>query len=258
MIGAPGTPPTFFDWLDRLSTTYMRGALSAGWYNITLSLVGNQAVESWILACRMHLLDDPESPDDVLPILALDRGLQAYVNETPAQHRARLLDAWNIYPEGGTEEVIEKQLLAAGYGPSSFLGDFGDTTVSFGDPYYFRDRGCYVEFRPTMSGPRGEPAPYRTQFWIVMNTGFHPVTGLPLPWGDWDWGDLSDGVWSYPGLTQDVQRTLLGIVKKWKPSDHVFRGFTFLISNIAFKDPSVTFGDTTLLFGGALEWLVSA
>lgn len=251
------SPPTFIDWLDRLSTSWMRGPVASGWYGVTLALQANEAVESWLLACRMHLLDDPESPDDVLPIIAQDRQLPRYPLETADQHRTRLIDAWNIYQEAGTEEVIEKQILAAGYGPTEFLGEWGNPNVTFGDPtYVWADRGAYVEFRPNEPGPRGEAAPYASQFWIVFATGFHPITGLPNPWGSWTWGDtepLVHGVWTYYGYTPDFQRTILGIVKKWKPCDHVFRGMTFMISNIPWGDVSTSWGDATVLWGGALS-----
>src|SRR5690348_6886634 len=99
--------PTFDDWLDQRSTTWMRSPLSGGWFGVTLAVTGNQAIESWIVAARMHLLDDPQSPDDVLPVIAQDRKLPRYPLETDDQHRQRLIDAWDIYELAGTEAVIE-------------------------------------------------------------------------------------------------------------------------------------------------------
>ncbi len=243
---------TFSEWLalKRLPRYFTNPKIS-GFVGVTLGLTADEAAETQILACRMHLLDDPESPDDVLPYLARDRKLPRYPGETAAQHRARLIAAWEIYDETGTEEVIEKQLLAAGYGPDVFIGDFGNPDVAFGDPqYFFADRGAYVDFRPDETGPRGEAPPYRTQFWVVFGEGFHPVVGPPIPWGDFVWGDTSVGVWGPQGYDREFQQTIEGIVRKWKPHDYVFRGFTFVINNIPFGDESVSFGDETIIFGG--------
>ena len=242
---------------QRRSAYWMLGDLSAGWWCVLVSLPGDEAAEAWSLCCRMPLLADEESPDDVLPVVALDRKLPRYPLESPAQHRARLIDAWSIYEYAGTEYVIETQLRAAGYGPTDLIGDFGNPDIVFGDTdYFFGDLGAFVQFRPAATGPRGEPAPYRTQFWVVFNEGFHPVTGGAAPWGSWTWGDTwvdppGSGVWALEGLGVDDYRTIIGIVKKWKPVDHVLRGFLFIINNIDFGDTGVTFGDTGILFGGA-------
>src|SRR6185436_9916598 len=92
--------------------------LSSGWFGVLVGLTGDTAGEAWSLCARMHLLADPESPDDILPIAARDRRLPRYPLESAAQHRARLIDAWNIYKGGGSEESIATQLRAAGYGPT--------------------------------------------------------------------------------------------------------------------------------------------
>lgn len=251
------TPPTFTDWLAQRSTTWMLQPLSSAWYGITLEITGNEAVDGWLTAARMHLLDDTESPDDVLPLLAQDRKLPRYPLETAAQHRARLMDAWAIYDIEGTEAVIETQLRGAGYGPTTLIGEYGNPDVAYGDPqFFYGDLGAYVEFRTLEPGPRGESAPYRTQFWVVFNEGFHPVTGPPKPWGTWTWGDTwidVPGVWAPTGLTVDFYRTVMGIVMKWKPSDHVFRGFTFVVSDVPYGDTGVTYGDSTVMYGGSIN-----
>src|SRR5690348_12842988 len=111
--------------------------LAAAFMGITLGVTADQQVEAWVLAARMHLLDDTESPDDALPVIGRDRRLPQYHLETSAAYRERLKAAWEIYEEGGTEEVIEKQILAAGWGPGVFIGEFGNPAVAFGDPQYY-------------------------------------------------------------------------------------------------------------------------
>lgn len=232
------------------SPGYMRTPISSGFFGVVFGMTADEAVESWMLACRMPLLLDPQSPDDVLPYIAEDRRLPRYSTETAAQHRQRLWDAWNIYLEAGCEEAIEKQILAAGWGPDVFLGDY-KSDVPYKSDYFYKDRGAFVEFRPDATGPRGESPPYRTQFWVVFNEGFHPVTGLPIPWGQFVWGDTSEGVWGPRGYSRTFAKEIIGIIKKWKPSDHVFRGFTFIINNIPYKSDILYKSD--VVYKGAIE-----
>ena len=250
-------PGTFRGLVELRSPSWLRGDSTSALFQIAFGLTADECAESIGIACRMHLLDDPESPDDILPVIGQDRGLPQYAGETAAAYRQRLIDAWAIYPHSGSSEVIEEQILAAGYGPTTFLGDWGNPDVAWGDSTYFwGDLGAYIEFRPYALGPRGEAAPYATQFWLVFNTGFHPVTGPPAPWGSWTWGDTwltVSGVWAPQGMTADFYRTIIGIVKKWKPSRYVFRGFTFILSNITWGDASITWGDATIPWGGAID-----
>lgn len=249
--------PTWDDWLDQKSAIWMRSTLLGGWYGVTLALTGNINQEVWLLAARFHLLDDPESPDDVLPWIGTQRGLSRYYLETADAHRQRLIDAWDIYELAGTEAVINTQLRAAGFGPTDLLGDYGNPSITYGDPkFFYADLGAYVEFRITREGPRGEPPPYRTQFWVVFNQGFHPVSGPPAPWGTWVWGDTwltVPGVWAPTGLTPDFYRTITEIIRKWKPSDHVFRGFTFVVNDVSYADTVTTYGDATIMYGGSID-----
>lgn len=238
----------------KLSPSWLSAKNAAGFFGVLLAVAADEAVETMSIACRMSLLDDEVSPDDVLPIIELDRRLPRYPLETAAQHRARLQDAWDIYELGGSELAIETQLRAAGYGPTVLLGDYGRADVAYGDPsFVYGDLGAYVEFRPSAPGPRGEPPPYRTQFWITFAEQFHPIKYDMIAWGDFEWGSHQDGVWSYVGWTDDFVRTVMGIVLKWKPSDHVFRGFTFVLDEIAYGDPSITYGDPTRIYGSTID-----
>ncbi len=228
---------------------------TAAFMGVTLGATQDLMVEAWILATRMALLDDPESPDDVLPVIGRDRRLPQYHEEVDADYRARLIAAWEIYEEGGTEEVIEKQLTAAGYGPTTTMGPWGGPGANWGEAgHFWNDRGAYVQFRPTALGPRGEAAPYRTQFWVVFQDGFHPVTGLPIPWGDFVWGETHTGVWGPQGYDRDFQQTVEGIVRKWKPHDWVFRGFVFKIGTDPWAIGETLWGDSGgVVWGGGIE-----
>ncbi len=245
---------TFRFFLEEFrSPGWMKTELSSGFFGITIGATADEAVESWILACRAHLLLDPESPDDVLPYIAQDRRLMRFSTETAAQHRDRLWRAWDIYLTAGTEEVIESQLFEAGWGPTELLGEYG-SDVDYGSDFVYADRGAYVDYRINEPGPRGEPPPYRTQFWLVFNEGFHPITGDPTAWGDFDWGDISEGVWAYEGYSNEFAIDIRGIVKKWKNSEYAFRGFTFIMNALDYGG-DVTYG-SDVIYGGRFEFPV--
>jgi len=450
---------TFTDLVESWSNSDMRAELAGGFFGVLAGVTADSAHEAMTLSARMHLLDDPESPDDVLPIIAEDRRLARYYLETPEQHRERLGNAWEIYAKGASERALQDEADSAGFGPTNKIGTWGASGVLWGgtdyvpivgnlgslagagnllvpyppdikqgallvvmlaresahdsppagwvlvsqdsitnnqqifariapDPgtlpsdltiavtgagghrarmlvfncgsghwagtvtanftsvvqssgsgnlvpnpyntsgpaltflaytttssvtpqspwtelfddssaglgmqaqltnvgagatmatiasggpswalcsfkllipvqprYAWGDRGVRVEYRPTATGPRGEAAPYWSQYWVVFDSGYHPVFGLPIPWGTFVWGDTYDGVWGPLGYSQDFKRTALGLVKKWKPSRWVFRGFVFKIGGIqTWGQSGHTWGEAGGVWGGALEIPVS-
>lgn len=246
---------TFTDLVERWSNSDMRAELAAAFFGVNVGVMADSHQEAATLCSRMHLLDDPESPDDILPVIATDRGLERYYLETPAQHRARLLDAWEIYAGGGSEEVINRQLRAAGFGPATDSPAWGEPGIIWGDPgYAWADLGTYIQFRPWANGPRGEPAPYWSQFWVVFKFGYHPVTGPPTPWGQFVWGDTGEWVWRPAGYSRDFSRTIRGIVKKWKPSQWICRGFVFKLGlELTWGAPGFAWGDPGLIWGAGIS-----
>jgi Phage tail protein (Tail_P2_I) len=247
---------TFTDLVESWSNTDMKAERAAAFFGVLVGVTADTAQEVWTLCCRMHLLDDPESPDDALPFLARDRRLDRYPLETPAQHRQRLIDAWETYALGGSETNINEQLRAAGYGPTTRSPAWGEPGLPWGGTgYAWGDLGTYIQFRPQELGPRGEPAPYWSQFWVVFAPGFHPVVGPPIPWGTFVWGDTYDGVWGPLGYSQEFKRTIAGIIRKWKPSRYVCRGFLFKLGtlDVAWGYPGHAWGTAGLIWGGGIE-----
>jgi hypothetical protein len=171
----------------------------------------------------MPWLADPTSPDDVLPLVGTERRMPRYPQELPATYRSRLLGAWDTYGFGGDESVLEAQLAAYGY-PGK------------------------VTFFPGRDGPFGQPAPYRTQFWITFAVGTHPVTGGGPPWDTFNWDDGS--LWGPVGYSAEFATTLHQIVNKWKPVQWVCRGFIFEFGTAKWD----TFNwDDGTLWDGAVE-----
>jgi hypothetical protein len=253
----------FHDKLQSFSTSWMVGDdLTAGWWGTIFALQWDQVIESWSIAARMHLLDDPENPDDALELIGRERRLPKYFLESHDGHRARLKDAWNSYEFGGTAEAIERQLALTGSVPTLLIGEWGNAQpdILWGDEpdAIWGDRTAVVVFNLSASGPRGESPPYYSQFWIRFAYGFHPVTGPALPFDGtiWAWGDTGDGIWGPVGYSPEYAAMWLAIVKKWRPNGWIFRGFIFDMGLELLwgdADPDFDWGDNPdFVWGGAI------
>lgn len=181
------------------------GRYSAGWFGVLHSLTGDLLIEGMSIALRQPWLREAESPDDVLPLVGSERSMPRYPGETPAQYRARLLDAWAAYRFAGAEQTIVAQFAHAGY------------------------PGTSIQFDATALGPNGEPAPWWSQFWVHFPySSGHPVTGDGPTWGSFTYGD---GTVYGLNVTVGFYQLIHGIVGKWKPTRWICRGFTFELAD---------------------------
>lgn len=104
------------EFIKRISPT----VLAAGWgeklqgtiAGLVWDVIADGATES---ARSPWLSLGPDQPTDSLPVIADERGLFRYLNETDAQWQARLENAWEIWERGGSEVEVLAQLTAAGY-----------------------------------------------------------------------------------------------------------------------------------------------
>jgi hypothetical protein len=212
---------TFREWIESISPSWLLGDLSGAFVGVVFSQVADTLAEGMSLAVRMGWMLDPESPPDVLPLIGQERGMQRYPGESNAQHRARLHGAWDAYPQAGTVHAIVSQFAAAGYP---------------------------VEVRklPGRMGPDGNP--WWSQFWVVFPYGSHPVTGASALVGSFNVGD---GTLVGPlGLTLDFLALIRGIVRNWKSSRWICRGFVFQLETALVGEFDV--GDGTVV-GGSVE-----
>lgn len=201
------------NFADMVATRLPRPFLkpqASRWFGILAGLTGDLMAEGMSIALRLAWLRDSESPDDVLPLIGAERGMPRYPGETPAQYRARLLDAWNAYRFAGAEQTIVSQFTHAGY------------------------PGTEIQFDPLALGPNGEPAPYWSQFWVYFpHSSGHPVTGSGPTWGSFTYGDGS--VYGL-GVTVGFYQLIHGIVGKWKPVRWICRGFIFELADTSTVD----------------------
>jgi hypothetical protein len=147
-------------------------------------------------ACCAGMLASPHSPDDALPLAGRERGdLPRYPGETAAQYRLRLIDAYNAWGFGGADQSIVSQLDLAGF------------------------PGAQIAYYANRVGPRGEPAPYLSQFWVTFPDG--SLNLVPAVWGQMVYGCFW---WGRGALSIDDASRFWSIVRKFKPVNYVCRG----------------------------------
>ncbi len=213
--------PNFREWLRSFATSWLSGDLSAPWTDIVHGNSADLYEQSLAIAHRMGWMLDSESPDDVLPLLAQERGLPRYIHETAADHRERIHNAWDLYSRAGTEAVILEQIEAAGYPGARIY-----TAANW---------------------PTRNPDGGWSQFWVYFPIGSHQITSPGPLVGSFTVGD---GTYVGPiGITSAEIKELRAIIRKWKPSRWVCPEMIFQISGWAVGDGSIV-GESGLEIGG--------
>lgn len=192
-----------------------KGEFGAKFVGVVMGEVHNMLDEGFSDALRspyLHLTG--KTPDDALPFIGSETNINGYPGETLPSYRARLQDPWETWIPAGDEDVITAQFSAAGY------------------------PGVEVQFDPAALGPRGEAAPYYTQFWVFFPfSSGHPIDGTGPVYGGFTWGDGT--LW---GLTAPVSfyQLIHFIVRKWKPGHWICRGFKFELGDTSVVE--IAFG----------------
>lgn len=111
--------PTYIDLiLSRLPAKPFKGTLAEGFAGIVSGLMANLMAEGASIAMQALWLI-PGQPEDNFGYAGAHKGLFRYIAETAEQYRARLENAVALWEQGGSEELLEGQLAAAGYVGSS-------------------------------------------------------------------------------------------------------------------------------------------
>ena len=173
-----------------------------------VGLVGDVILESATAALVSSLLADESSPPDAVTKVAADRRIDRYPTDTTPTHRARTIDAWNVWENAGTEAAMLEQIVLFGY-PDTYIIGIIDVALP---------RRFFVV--TTIENITGAPPPTQLVVEIfnivnkfrageeraddvtVMTAGrtfdIHPLTGLPHtfddPGPDIDTFDSSTGV----------------------------------------------------------------
>jgi hypothetical protein len=212
------------EWLLKLPIPGM----ASPWGQTLLGVLGLEAdTMSLGITCtlRCGFVDDPYCLADHLALKGKARGLPRYPAESLEQYRARVIRAKQDWDLAGTEAGIVGQLTAAGYTNANLI------------------------FREHEPGPRGEPGPYWSQFWVYL-----PDLGVTRSTRAWNDGSLwnDGGVWGPVNIAADDAATLRAIVRKFKPSDWICRGFLFPVAGDFNWNDGTTWNDGST-WGGYLE-----
>lgn len=207
------------DWIKYveklpLSATW-RGAFGAKFAGLVMGDIHNRLSEGYMDAVRspyLHLAG--RTPDDALPFIGSETNINGYPNESLTSYRARLDDPWDTWTPAGDESVITAQFAAAGY------------------------PGVQVQFDPAATGPRGEAAPYWSQFWLYFPfSSGHPIDGTGPVWDGFNWDDGT--LWDLNAPVSFYEQ-IHGIVRKWKPGHWICRGFKFQLVDLSIVE--IVFG----------------
>lgn len=200
----------FTDMVTAVLPRAFSRSLSSGWFGVLCSYTGDIISDGMTNALRAAWIKDAQSPDDVLPLIGSERGMPRYPEETLTGYRARVDDAWNAYVFAGSEQTIESQFEHAGY------------------------PGVQIQFDAAALGPKGEAAPYWSQFWVYFPySSGHPVTAPGTNWGAFNYGD---GTVYGLGVGTGFYQLIHGIVGKWKPTRWVCRGFKFQLADTSIVE----------------------
>lgn len=197
---------------------WLKGAWGTEWLD-TFGYFADALAEDLRRALLAPWLLELDSPQDVLPWQARERGLQRYPVETDEQHRTRLHEAWEIWANAGSgnqhpiwgdnRSELCNQLEAAGW-PDCLI---------------------YNDIQPGWALATGLDW---SQFWVVIPAASHTYSHGGT-WGTGQWGD--GRLWGVTGITREEVNTLRGIVQKFKPLDWRCDG---IIAVIAHDDPTLT------------------
>jgi hypothetical protein len=192
------------DFIAGISPTILQGVFGERMAGLLDGLLADIAMQGMAEAVESPWLLLPENADDSLLLLGQEANLDRYPTEPLANYRTRVGRAWTDWQTAGDESSIQGQFAAAGY------------------------TGAYVQFFPAVGGPRGEAAPYWSQFWVHLLVGTHPITGPGALVGSFSVGDGT--LVGATGATAAFVSTISAIANKWKPAHWVCRGFVFDLS----------------------------
>lgn len=191
---------TWIDYCYELSPTWLKRKWGERFVGAH-ALLANVVSEGIALALRSGHVHDPEIATDSLALIASERGLPRYFNESFASAKTRAQSAWNIWRLAGTEPSIESQLTSLGF------------------------TGAKVYTPATWSRA---PFGYWSEFWVFFPYGSHPMTAQTLCGGG---GICGAGLFCGGDGTLLTQlSTARDIIARFKPVDWVCRELIFEIT----------------------------
>jgi hypothetical protein len=162
-----------------------------------LALGADLTLEAHRLALKAPWLRTEDSPDDALPLVGAERNMERAPAETNPQYRARLLDAWTLWGQGGQR----------GDTSDADENNFAQNAL---EPFDVNPASVATHYEPDDGWDGANPDNW-SLFWVILTE--------PLPWtrelwgNDGTWGN--DGVWGI-GTTPAVVSALRRFLTKTK------------------------------------------
>lgn len=178
----------FRDYQAELAPTWLQRRWGSAWLT-SFGLLKDGIVESARQAARAVIID--RAPDDALVYIGQDRDLERVPDESDADYRARLREAWNIWEGAGTDAGI----IAA-------FATLGITA------HVRRNNQWDWDGRP------GNIATYWARMWIVLDV--HPFTSAPTCGAGPVCGDGS--ICGLSGASLEYVQATRRAGRKWKSS----------------------------------------
>lgn len=179
-----------------------------------LGLLHDVRAEAALHGVMSRILFSPLFARDALPLLGSERNLFRYLEESAQDYRMRLYDAWRIWRDAGTEQLLAEQLALVGVGAIEVLRN--DQLNYDGD------------------------ASQGTRVFIVLRDLSFDVQPLGT-WGDghiWGGGSTWGSTLSYERVLE-----LRRIVRAFKPAHVKVEHILIVFDDAALPDPAGLWGD---------------
>lgn len=192
-----------------------------------MAATANYVQEAFRFASRAYNLTDGVGPAlDALDPIAAEQGQVNYPTETTENRITRLSNVWTSAPLRGEESQLITELALAGYPGASIQYSFT---------------------RPSQLGPRDEPAPWWSQFWVVFENHVFTIDLGPVIGEDLVIGDS----WVIPGPNEHVN-VITRIIQKYSPGHWVCRRVEFSTGASVIGN-SLVIGNSWVI-GGTLKF----
>jgi len=227
---------TFRGWIDigKAAVRWL-GATFADRFTGFIGLASDSIAEAAALGMRASWLRHPDSPNDALAYVGLESSMPRYAADTNSSYRARLLDRWPTWQQGGTPPAITGQLAAFGVVSSRVI------PAENADPRVTRP-AWWFESPPDHNN------------WSRIAVVIEPGTFEAWYYGD---GAHHYGDGSTYGSTASVDdvNAIKAIARKWKAGEEVNPYVYVILSGEYYGDPDIAYGDAGLVYGGeAIKW----
>jgi hypothetical protein len=195
---------TYRQYAEELSPTVLLGTWGARFVVGSIGLMADLIAQRAREARKASLLTAESIPTDALPLKGYERLSPRYPADTDATYKARLIDSWERWKQGGSEQGMIAELEA-----------YGLTDISI-----------VLDSEWDWDGEE-----YWSRFWVVIKG--HAWTGPRLIG---DAGSMLDGTWTLgSSATPEEVNAVRSIVRRWKPG-HMICSYIIPVLNEATWD----------------------